>query len=668
MKKLSILDTLIKLDGVLSLNNIMDIVFRSIGWYIVRFCSWLLDGVYKISDEIYSLLKFTKSSQIAELMGDYMFLIKILFGLSITFLGIYLIVKKVDNSMNISQNLLLILLVVVCMPAISTKMYAMTNASINYAKDTYVSEKSVAKTVIANNIIDFKVVDDKYAIDDKGMSKKCTEKNLTENRAKFNNVKKIPKGRNPVTYIDINETMDPDDDELKSGIWEEKLVGDAKGADKTTELNDGIFQYDERYFRYSVSWGTLIFTLIATTVGLVFTSFKIARLIFEIAWTEMLAPFFAATDIHSGQRIKALLTNLVSMFAALFLIAAMLGLYFMSVSWLNGQQKRISDLAYIVALLAVTWLLIDGPNIVEKIIGVDAGLQSGYKAAMATYMGIKTGVKGVKTGAKFGMAAGSGASSVADTLVRGKKGADGQRHGGIVGAAKAYKEGMKDLSLQSPSYNERIANNEQSSKDGQNNSINNGESDLKETINPSGERNIGNSENPQGVINNVESSKGISSEQTISENSHEDTGIHSLEENGGESIPSTHSPIEEPNSDVREHNNLEEIPKDKNELNSMEKPSTSFNGKSNLETNETKIGEKDLRKNNLQLATKGMKYSAPIPKNLSGIKNFNSNKEVLISDPTRNPIKPPNTPIQIKNDKGLKPSEKLKKNSILNKK
>lgn len=645
MKKLSILDTLIKLDGVLSLNNIMDIVFRSIGWYIVRFCSWLLDGVYKISDEIYSLLKFTKSSQIAELMGDYMFLIKILFGLSITFLGIYLIVKKVDNSMNISQNLLLILLVVVCMPAISTKMYAMTNASINYAKDTYVSEKSVAKTVIANNIIDFKVVDDKYAIDDKGMSKKCTEKNLTENRAKFNNVKKIPKGRNPVTYIDINETMDPDDDELKSGIWEEKLVGDAKGADKTTELNDGIFQYDERYFRYSVSWGTLIFTLIATTVGLVFTSFKIARLIFEIAWTEMLAPFFAATDIHSGQRIKALLTNLVSMFAALFLIAAMLGLYFMSVSWLNGQQKRISDLAYIVALLAVTWLLIDGPNIVEKIIGVDAGLQSGYKAAMATYMGIKTGVKGVKTGAKFGMAAGSGASSVADTLVRGKKGADGQRHGGIVGAAKAYKEGMKDLSLQSPSYNERIANNEQSSKDGQNNSINNGESDLKETINPSNEKNIGNFEN-----------------------SHEDTGKPSLEENGGESIHSTHFPIEEPNPEVREHNNLEEIPKDKNELNSMEKPSTSFNGKSNLETNETKIGEKDLRKNNLNLATKGMKYSAPIPKDLSGIKNFNSTKEVLISNPTRNPIKPPNAPIRIKNDKGLKLSEKLKKNSILNKK
>lgn len=663
MKKLSILDTLIKLDGVLSLNNIMDIVFRSIGWYIVRFCSWLLDGVYKISDEIYSLLKFTKSSQIAELMGDYMFLIKILFGLSITFLGIYLIVKKVDNSMNISQNLLLILLVVVCMPAISTKMYAMTNASINYAKDTYVSEKSVAKTVIANNIIDFKVVDDKYAIDDKGMSKKCTEKNLTENRAKFNNVKKIPKGRNPVTYIDINETMDPDDDELKSGIWEEKLVGDAKGADKTTELNDGIFQYDERYFRYSVSWGTLIFTLIATTVGLVFTSFKIARLIFEIAWTEMLAPFFAATDIHSGQRIKALLTNLVSMFAALFLIAAMLGLYFMSVSWLNGQQKRISDLAYIVALLAVTWLLIDGPNIVEKIIGVDAGLQSGYKAAMATYMGIKTGVKGVKTGAKFGMAAGS----VVNTTVGGRKGADGQRHGGIVGAAKAYKEGMKNISLQSPSYNERIANNEQVGKDGQNSSINNSENDLKETINPSNERNIGNFENPKGVISNDESPKGIGSEQPISENSHEDIVKPSLEENGGESIPSTHSPIEEPNPEVREHNNLEEIPKDKNELNSMEKPSTFFNGKPNLETNETKIGEKDLRKNNLKLATKGMKYSAPIPKDLSGIKNFNSTKEVLISNPTRNPIKPPNTPIRIKNDKGLKPSEKLKKNSILNK-
>lgn len=663
MKKLSILDTLIKLDSVLSLNNIMDIVFRSIGWYIVRFCSWLLDGVYKISDEIYSLLKFTKSSQIAELMGDYMFLIKILFGLSITFLGIYLIVKKVDNSMNISQNLLLILLVVVCMPAISTKMYAMTNASINYAKDTYVSEKSVAKTVIANNIIDFKVVDDKYAIDDKGMSKKCTEKNLTENRAKFNNVKKIPKGRNPVTYIDINETMDPDDDELKSGIWEEKLVGDAKGADKTTELNDGIFQYDERYFRYSVSWGTLIFTLIATTVGLVFTSFKIARLIFEIAWTEMLAPFFAATDIHNGQRIKALLTNLVSMFAALFLIAAMLGLYFMSVSWLNGQQKRISDLAYIVALLAVTWLLIDGPNIVEKIIGIDAGLQSGYKAAMATYMGIKTGVKGVKTGAKFGMATGS----VVNTTFAGRKGADGQRHGGIVGAAKAYKEGMKNISLQSPSYNERIANNEQSSKAEQNSSINNSENDLKETINTSNERSLGNSENPQGIISNIEGQKGMGTEQSISDNPHIDTGNPNLEENRGEVISSSHSPIEQPNLESNQQS-PKETPKEKIDSNDMKKSIHFSKEQPKIGTSENQIpinkndlgSRKDLKKNNLNLATKGIKYSAPVPKDLAGIKTINPTKETIGNKTT-------NKPVPIKKDKGLTPREKIKKNSILNK-
>ena len=115
---------------------------------------------------------------------------------------------------------------------------------------------------------------------------------------------------------------------------------------------------------------------------LAFTCFKLAKLMFELAYNKFLAILIAPADISDGQKTKAIIQNIMSIFVVAFLIAVLLKFYVLFV----GMCENVQGIEGVILLVAGSFAVIDGPNMVEKLFGIDAGLHSGFKTMAGAFM------------------------------------------------------------------------------------------------------------------------------------------------------------------------------------------------------------------------------------------------------------------------------------------
>ena len=208
-------------------------------------------------------------------------------------------------------------------------------------------------------------------------------------------------------------------------------------------MDDSFFDIlKDYYYRYSINWWTIIFSLIAMVITLLFTCFKSGRIVIEVAMHSVIAPFVAVTDLASGQRIKELIKSFIALFAVLFLIACLLGIYFMGVQYLASQHAKgnIGNFTYVIMQLVLALAIIDGPNVIERIIGIDAGIKSGYQTIIGG-LAIARGAKGMGSAARD--------AAVGNPIQRSMNtGADGKRHfGGIAGVGRKVASGIGKASI-----------------------------------------------------------------------------------------------------------------------------------------------------------------------------------------------------------------------------
>jgi len=180
-------------------------------------------------------------------------------------------------------------------------------------------------------------------------------------------------------------------------------------------------------------------TLIISALALVLSGLKIARLLYELAINQSIAFFTAVTDIASGQRLKKAIEMILGTFVILFSCFFLLQLYVIGSAYCNKNMDNV--IVRLLALGALAWAVIDGPNLVERIVGIDAGINSAFKAITGTYMAGKTlgaiskGVRGfTRSATSKAVTAGATGAGVA---------------GGIAGAYKATRQN-KETNNQSP--------------------------------------------------------------------------------------------------------------------------------------------------------------------------------------------------------------------------
>ncbi|MDU5211284.1 MAG: hypothetical protein E6441_17010 [Clostridium sp.] len=413
MSDQQVINILQSFDGFLIEDSLLLSGVRWFGWCIIKGLTSLVNTLEGAIRKVISLTDFFDSPEITKLISDFKPAIFGFLALSLACVGLFIFFSKKFDRKAVPTNILLATMAILLLPVGMSKLNQLTQAGINVV---YGEFKSMANETIKNNIIDV------YKFDENNFtSKDVSPKNYIS--------------KEMITSIDINESIDKSQTKNEK-VFENKVVP-KKGGGYELKRIDGMFKIDNYYYRWKCNFWIIIISLLATAGTLGLSILKIGRLIFELAFNKVFGIFMAYLDVASGQRLKKIVQRILTLFAVMFCMALMLKIYLIFTTWISSKNLGVLE---VIMMIVVSFAVIDGPNIVEEILGVDAGLSSAWKMIAGLYAGSKMG-------SELAKGAGKAASGLAKFMSgAGEKVAMGMAGG--VGFATGAREGLKNGKLE----------------------------------------------------------------------------------------------------------------------------------------------------------------------------------------------------------------------------
>lgn len=419
-------------------------ILNQLGWWLALGLKFICDAAQSLVDSMYSLLDFTQYGNLTKIFSttEVRLLLGILFAFALVVLGVTLIMQKDKERPKVLQNLLIAVMVITALPSLMT----MLNDTTLAAKDAILGNGiKMSDQLIADNVVDLLYIDaqgfENYDINDGHITGGA--------------VNGFAKNPDSVEYIDICEKITDDmKNDLNSPDYFFHVIETNKDGSQVVEeiKADKFFGLDFTgwYYRYHVDYLVIYISLLATTIAFFFVAFKVAKLIFDLAVHGVLATIFAASDLTNGQRTKQVLQSIGSIYLVLVLAVLMIKFYYLGSSYISATISN--GLVKAIALVFFAFAVIDGPNIIEKLLGIDVGLRSGFQT-MATMFMATSAVKSVfgGIGRTVGRAAGVAAGAA----------------GGIKDGIQNFKNEKGSSALNNESKNSQKADNKQSNSQNQ---------------------------------------------------------------------------------------------------------------------------------------------------------------------------------------------------------
>ncbi|MGS2751666.1 pLS20_p028 family conjugation system transmembrane protein, partial [Bacillus zanthoxyli] len=324
-----------------------------------------------VTDAILGIKGFFNSPEIQNFVDMLYPLFVVLLAISFLYIGYMFIMNKQMNRSQIIINIFVTLSVLCLLSTGMTKVDKFTDDAIAVVKSE--QKGSLSDEIIKKNITDVAVID----------------QNGWKKKEDMNPKNHIPEKN--IRQIDITEKIDSDfefakDKELSEGgqdILKNKRVMDGMGVASLAELKDGWFDFfPEKYYRWHWNFWNIFFTLLITGLTLLLVSIKLARLFYELAFNYLLANILAPADVANGQKLKAVLSNILNIFIAMIMIFLSLKLYIMGTAFLHD---KLNGVPYLIALAAFSMAVLDGPAVVERLFGIDIGLKSSWGMLVGGY-------------------------------------------------------------------------------------------------------------------------------------------------------------------------------------------------------------------------------------------------------------------------------------------
>ncbi len=354
---------------LLSISDLVRDALRSIGWLLVRGLSFIIDGLEQITTEILLIKSFFNNPQVVEFVQTIQPFLYVILAGSFLFTGYLMIFQKKFDREGFLINLFITLLVLGLLSPTMIKTSEFTDKAITNINQDGVYENqdhTLSQSVLQKNVHDL-VEYDKTAFKD----------------TKIKIPNSVPASQ--IKNIDINDVFDSDEYRLsKEGedISQNKLAWNGKEMTETELDQSGVEWNNQYYYRYHPNWFTILVTLGVMGFTLFSIAYKLARLSFELAFNYVLAILVAPADLHSGQKTKNVIQSILNTFLVIILIFVSIKLYTIGTAYL---ADTLDGLAYLIALIAFSAALIDGPNMVERLFGMDAGLKRGWGVALGAY-------------------------------------------------------------------------------------------------------------------------------------------------------------------------------------------------------------------------------------------------------------------------------------------
>ncbi|WP_225340962.1 pLS20_p028 family conjugation system transmembrane protein [Lysinibacillus capsici] len=420
-------------------------VFRALGSGIIYTLSWLNQLLEDIVTKIITLNDFYATGAMGEFMDKARPLIWIVFFIALVVLGFQFMLNKVEKRNEILLNIVMAVCFIVIIPDLMSNMQKIIGVGIEQMNP---ENETLASNMIKSNVADvlyYAEHDFQFASSTRGdesspprpASKENSSIGTTDytyaNRFSDSSALHIPF----LQKLDLHE----DDGWLFKEDWVKQLSDESKEVLKTKSVPTGVgdsYQVEElqdnavpmtkigreTYYRYHVNWLSLIVSLLVTSIALGITVLKIGRAIFDLAFHQIFGMFIAASDLTGGQRTKKVLVEMVNTFVVIFIMTGLLQLFVLFVNWANGLKTDIGMFGVVILMIAGAWALIDAPDIVQRMLGIDAGLRNGWQAMMGAYAGGKAltaGAQALKNVAQKGAATVAGGANMAKRTVEGMR-------------------------------------------------------------------------------------------------------------------------------------------------------------------------------------------------------------------------------------------------------
>ncbi|WP_353048001.1 pLS20_p028 family conjugation system transmembrane protein [Exiguobacterium sp. E4787] len=354
---------------ILSLSTLALDALRSMGWILVRGLAALIDGLEKVTDSILLTKTFFSNSQVVEFVSTIQPFLYVLLAASFLFTGYLIIFQKKFDREGFLINLFITLLILGLLSPTMTQVSEFSDTAIDFTTQNSgenSSSESISNQILRENIHDLIEYDRN---DFSGLE-----------GAAFNS---LPQSH--LRNIDINEVFDSNEFRLGSigeQISQSKLTWNGETMGRSKLDQSGVEWNNQYYYRYQPNWLTIFVTLGIMGFTLFSIAYKLARLSFELAFNYVLAILVAPADLHSGQKTKKVIQSILNTFLVIILIFVSIKLYTIGTAYL---AETLDGFAYLIALIAFSVALIDGPNMVERLFGIDAGLKRGWGVALGAY-------------------------------------------------------------------------------------------------------------------------------------------------------------------------------------------------------------------------------------------------------------------------------------------
>nr|WP_221434274.1 hypothetical protein [Geomicrobium halophilum] len=366
------MDTLRQFEDELNTGNIISYLIRFLGWWLLLGFRSIVSGMEGVIDGVLVLLDFFQTEPVLEFLQTIQPILYILLALALGLIAYQLMFQRGQQRSQIPVNIFISIMTVTLLTWGMNQASSFTDNAVEVASvgdDAF----DMADQIVHDHITDIAIYDET------GWQSPDVE---TQHHV----------DPESIDQIDINEEI-TDDFERADGedlsepgqaVLSNKIGIESNGEEGLVHIgDDGWFDFfSENYYRWDVNWGTALITLGVMAITMILVSIKIAKLCFELAFNKVVALIMAYADISTGQRLKEILKNIGSIFVSIIMVFLSLRMYMYYTEYIASE---ISGFGYLIAMIAGSLAVIDGPNIVQKLFGIDAGLRNAWTVAAGSY-------------------------------------------------------------------------------------------------------------------------------------------------------------------------------------------------------------------------------------------------------------------------------------------
>ena len=354
-------------------NDIISSAVRWIGWMLVKGLAWVAANCAELFDKCFQFIDFTRWPPMEQFINSFRPVFIALICLSIFFIGVVLIFWH-EKKPKLVMNVCLAVLVVSSSTYLIDKMNTFISTDVRNAIIGSTNGEGTAGMVydmVGSSLFDLLYLDEKV----EGGLMQVT----TDNRVAYSSFSEEDLG-----LIDINETVRPEDVKPESeDLMSNRILYRKDGEMSLKEIYNGVAWTDllnEYYYRYKVNWFSCIMGLLSISLIYICLAYKVIRLLYEIVVQRVLAVLYSA-NLSNSQKALKVLDSIKDSYITMILVMVCLKIYLMAYRMVN--EMGVSAFTKAMMLLFIAFSVIDGPNIIQKLTGVDAGLSSGMGKIIA---------------------------------------------------------------------------------------------------------------------------------------------------------------------------------------------------------------------------------------------------------------------------------------------